>query len=92
MDDLYSVEEWVDYISRITMIEMISHAKVIGSASLYDELTSQGYDADEVMEIYNSLAQRFLDLEMRVPDMMDGARVNFRLLASDLSVSDGEVI
>jgi hypothetical protein len=80
MEDLNSMEEWLEYINQIPMIEMINHAKVIGSVSFYEELDEQGYEDDEVMALYNALALRFLQLNMRVPDMMDNARVNFRVI------------
>lgn len=94
MEDLYSVEEWIEYINQIPMIDMIPHAKVIGSVSMYQELTNQGYEADEVMYLYNALAKRFLEFGMRVPDMMEGARVNFRIIASNLAFpnEDGDVL
>jgi hypothetical protein len=90
MDNLYSVEEWLEYINQIPMLDMIPHAKIIGSVSFYEDLDAQGYDADEVMALYNALAKRFLELDMRVPDMMDGARINFRLLVADLVVPTDE--
>ena len=37
MEDLATIEEWLDYISQIPMMEMISHAKVIGSVSFEED-------------------------------------------------------
>jgi len=81
MEDLATIEEWFDYINQIPMMEMISHAKVIGSVSFEEERGDEGYDDDDIMAIYQALAKRFLELEIRVPDMMDNACVNFRDIA-----------
>lgn len=82
MEDLATIEEWFDYINQIPMMEMISHAKVIGSVSFEEERGDEGYDDDDIMAIYQALALRFLELEMRVPDMMDNACVSFREIAA----------
>jgi hypothetical protein len=86
MENLNSIEEWLEYINQIPMLEMISHSKAIGRFDFYDEMEDQGYEADEIMAIYNAIALRFLNLEMRVPDMMEGARVNFREIAAGVLV------
>lgn len=90
MDELYSTEEWLAYIIQIPMLEMISHAKVIGSISFYEEMMAQGYDDEDMMALYNALALRFLEHNIRVPDMMDGARVNFRMIVADHAVPTEE--
>lgn len=82
MEDLATIEEWVDYINKIPMMEMIGHAKVIGSVSFEEERSDEGYDDEDIMILYKALAKRFLDLEMRVPDMMDNACVSFRDIAA----------
>ena len=84
MEDLATIEEWIDYISQIPMMEMISHAKVIGSVSFEEERGDEGYDDEDIMIIYKALAKRFLELDMRVPDMMDNACVNFREIAAGI--------
>ena len=84
MEDLATIEEWIDYISKIPMMEMISHAKVIGSVSFEEERGDEGYDDEDIMIIYKALAKRFLELDMRVPDMMDNACVNFREIAAGI--------
>ena len=66
------------------MMEMISHAKVIGSVSFEEERGDEGYDDEDIMIIYKALAKRFLELDMRVPDMMDNACVNFREIAAGI--------
>jgi hypothetical protein len=86
MENLNSIEEWLDYISQIPMLEMITHAKYLGSFDFYDEMEDLGYESNEIMDVYNSLALRFLQLEMRVPDLMDGAKVSFRNIASGVVV------
>ena len=82
MEDLATIEEWVDYISQIPMLEMISHAKVIGSVSFEEERSDEGYDDEDIMVIYQALAKRFLDLNIRVPDLMENACVSFRDIAA----------
>ena len=82
MEDLATIEEWLDYISQIPMMEMINHAKVIGSVSFEEERSDEGYDDEDIMVIYQALAKRFLELDMRVPDMMDNACVSFRDIAA----------
>jgi hypothetical protein len=84
MDDLNSVEEWVDYINQIPMLEMINHARILGSVKFQEELEEECYENEEIMTILQTLAKRFLDLEMRVPDTMDNALVSFREIASQL--------
>ena len=84
MEDLATIEEWIEYINQIPMMEMISHAKVIGSVSFDEERADEGYDDEEIMIIYKALAKRFLELDMRVPDMMDNACVNFREIAAGI--------
>jgi hypothetical protein len=82
MEDLATIEEWVDYINQIPMMDMISHAKLIGSVSFEEERSDEGYDDEDILVIYQVLAKRFLELEMRVPDMMDNACVSFREIAA----------
>ena len=82
MEDLVTIEEWIDYIGQIPMMEMISHAKVIGSVSFDEEMGDDGYDDEDIMIIYKALAKRFLELDMRIPDMMDNACVSFREIAA----------
>jgi hypothetical protein len=84
MEDLATIEEWINYINQIPMMEMISHAKVIGSVSFEEERGDEGYDDEDIMIIYKALAKRFLELDMRVPDMMDNACVNFREIAAGI--------
>jgi hypothetical protein len=84
MEDLATIEEWIDYINQIPMMEMISHAKVIGSVSFEENRGDEGYDDEDIMVIYQALAKRFLELEMRVPDMMDNACVSFRSIATGI--------
>lgn len=86
MENLSSVEEWMAYIIEIPMLEMITHARLIGSTSFYEDMQAEGYEDDEIMSLYEALALRFLELDMRVPDMMEGARVNFRLIANGVRV------
>ena len=82
MEDLATIEEWVDYINQIPMMDMISHAKLIGSVSFEEERSDEGYDDEDILVIYQVLSKRFLELEMRVPDMMDNACVSFREIAA----------
>lgn len=84
MEDLATIEEWMQYINQIPMMEMINHAKVIGSVSFEEERESEGYDDEDIMIIYKALAKRFLELDMRVPDMMDNACVSFREIAAGI--------
>ena len=88
MENLNTIEEWVDYINQIPMIEMISHAKVIGSVSFQEDMESEGYNSDEVMSIYLVLTKKFLEYDIRIPDSMDQSCVNFRELASSIITSD----
>lgn len=82
MEDLATLEEWIDFINQIPMEEMISHAKVIGSVSFQEEMEDDGYDDQDIMILYQALAKRFLELDIRVPDMMDNACVSFRSIAA----------
>lgn len=82
MEDLATLEEWIDYINQIPMMEMINHAKVIGSVSFQEKLEDDGYDDEDTMIIYQALAKRFLELDIRVPDMMENACVSFRDIAA----------
>tara|TARA_B100001287_G_C22656718_1_gene518133 strand:+ start:340 stop:603 length:264 start_codon:yes stop_codon:yes gene_type:complete len=84
MEDLTSVQEWFDYISEIAMEDMISHAKVIGSISMQEELESQGYDDDDIMAIYQAVAKRFLEYNIRIPEAMSQSCVDFRKLAKGI--------
>lgn len=84
MEDLATIEEWMEYINQIPMMEMISHAKVIGSVSFEAERSEEGYDDEDIMALYQALAKRFLELDMRVPDMMDNACVSFRSIAAGI--------
>lgn len=77
-----TIEEWFDYIKQIPMMEMIVHAKVIGSVSFQEEREEEGYDDEDIMAIYQALAKRFLELDIRVPDAMDNSCVNFREIAA----------
>jgi hypothetical protein len=81
MENLNSIEEWVEYINQIPMMEMIEHAKIIGSVSFEEDMESEGYEDGEIMDCYQALTKRFLTLEIRIPDTMDNACVNFRDIA-----------
>ena len=82
MENLTTLEEWVDYISNIEPLEMIKHAKLIGSVAFQEEREQEGYDDDDIMAIYVALAKRFLVLDQRVPDAMENSCVNFRKIAA----------
>ena len=82
MEDLATLEEWIDFITKMPMAEMISHAKVMGSVSFQEEMEDDGYDDQDIMILYQALAKRFLELDIRVPDMMDNACVSFRSIAA----------
>ena len=82
MEELNTIEEWLEYINQIPMMEMIVHAKLIGSVSFQEDMDAQGYDDEDIMAIYMMITKRFLELEMRVPDMMDNACVSFREIAA----------
>ena len=84
MENLTTIEEWFDYINSIDMMDLISHAKVIGSISMQEELESQGYDDDDIMAIYQAVSKRFLDLNIRIPSAMEQSCVDFRKIAKGI--------
>lgn len=86
MDDLMTIEEWLSYINQIPMIEMITHAKLIGSVSFQEEREEEGYDDEDLLAMYQTLAKRFLELDIRVPDAMENSCVNFREIAAGVFV------
>ena len=88
IEDLATIQEWMDYINQIPDIDMINHAKVIGSFSFQEEREEEGYDDEDIMAIYQALAKRFLEFDMRVPDMMENACVSFRDIAAGVFVPE----
>ena len=84
MDNLNTIEEWLEYIDQIPMMEMIVHAKLIGSVSFQEDMEDQGYDDDEIMAIYTMLTKRFLELDIRIPEAMEQSCIDFRELAAGI--------
>lgn len=84
MDSLYSIEEWVEYISKIEQIDLIDHAKYIGSRKFQTEMTSEGYTANEIYACHQALVKRFLETDTRVPAQMEGGVIDYQEMADAL--------
>lgn len=86
MEDLNTIEEWLEYINQIPMMEMIVHAKLIGSVSFQEDMEAQGYDDEDLMAIYRMITKRFLELDIRIPEAMEQSCIDFRELAAGIVV------
>jgi hypothetical protein len=86
MEDLNTIEEWLEYINQIPMMEMIVHAKLIGSVSFQEDMDAQGYDDEDLMAIYMMITKRFLELDIRIPEAMEQSCIDFRELAAGVVV------
>ena len=84
MDNLFSIEEWLTYISKIEQLQLIAHARYIGSMKFHNERTEEGYTSDEIYAVHEALVKRFLETETRVPAMMDGGVIDYQELADSL--------
>jgi hypothetical protein len=84
MENLYSMEEWLEYISKIKEVELIDHARYLGSQKFQNEMEAQGYEVDDVWACLQALVLRFLQTNTRVPAQMEGSLVDFQQMADEI--------
>jgi len=81
MDDLFSVQDWVNFIKNVEDLNLIEVAQHIGTLKFRKEFLSQGYDTGDLLALYQSIALTFLERGFRIPDLMENNIVNYNDLA-----------
>jgi hypothetical protein len=62
-----TLKEWMEYVSILEPGEIVSKAKAANSKRFFDKMLEEGFTAQDITQIMQAFARRFLDFDLRPP-------------------------
>lgn len=89
--DPVTVEEWGQYISKLSGAKLFSQAIAANTLDFVKMLQDEGFSSDEVTDVLLMFAMRFRDADMDIPNGIPGEYISYPdLLDSVARLSDAQ--